>query len=176
MDCSLPESSVHGIFQDRILERITIPFSRGSSQPRDWTQVSHITGEFFTDWATMEAILFYFILFYFGLQDLSYLIRDWTQGPRNESLSPKHWTTREFNSLTLTIHHKNLEKKYKVGNSSSKSFHIDAHILLLFSHHSYLHELRCPHPPVNPLYPYWLYKPGLVEETVVIPFNSVEAY
>ena len=55
MDCSLPESSVHGIFQERILERITIPFSRGSSHPRDWTQVSHIAGEFFTVWVTREA-------------------------------------------------------------------------------------------------------------------------
>ena len=34
MDCSLPGSSVHGIFQERILEWIAIPFSRGSSQPR----------------------------------------------------------------------------------------------------------------------------------------------
>ena len=32
-----------------------IPFSRGSFQPRDWTQVSHITGGFFTSWATREA-------------------------------------------------------------------------------------------------------------------------
>ena len=36
MDCSLP-GSVHGIFQARILEWVTMPFSRGSSQPRDWT-------------------------------------------------------------------------------------------------------------------------------------------
>ena len=47
MDCSLPISSVHGILQARILEVVVIPFSRGSSQPRDGTQVSHITGELF---------------------------------------------------------------------------------------------------------------------------------
>ena len=35
MDCSLPGSSVHGIFQARILEWVAIPFSRGSSGPRD---------------------------------------------------------------------------------------------------------------------------------------------
>ena len=40
MDCSLPGSSVHGIFQARILEWIAICFSRGSSQPRDQTLVS----------------------------------------------------------------------------------------------------------------------------------------
>ena len=55
MDCSLPGSSVHEIFQARILEWVAIPFSRGSSQPRDWTQVSCITGEFFTTWATREV-------------------------------------------------------------------------------------------------------------------------
>ena len=40
MDCSLPGSSVHGILQARTLERVAISFSRGSSQPRDWTQDS----------------------------------------------------------------------------------------------------------------------------------------
>ena len=48
MDCSPPGSSVHGIFQARILERDAISFSRGSSWPRDWTQVSCIAGRFFT--------------------------------------------------------------------------------------------------------------------------------
>ena len=38
MDCSLPGSSVHGILQARILEWVAISFSRGSSQPRNWTQ------------------------------------------------------------------------------------------------------------------------------------------
>ena len=52
MDCSPPGSSVHGILQARVLEWIAIPFSRGSSQPRDQTQVSHILGRFFTIWAT----------------------------------------------------------------------------------------------------------------------------
>ena len=45
---------VHGILQARILEW-AIPFSRGSSQPRDKTQFSHIAGEFFNNWATREA-------------------------------------------------------------------------------------------------------------------------
>ena len=55
MDYSLPGSSVHEILQTGILEWVAIPFSRRSSQPRDWTQVFHIAGEFFTVWATMEA-------------------------------------------------------------------------------------------------------------------------
>ena len=55
MECSLPCSSIHGIFQARVLEWIAISFSRGSSGPRDWTWVSHITGRHFTIWATREA-------------------------------------------------------------------------------------------------------------------------
>ena len=43
------------ILQARILEWVAIPFSRGSSQPRDRTQVSLIAGEFFTIWATREV-------------------------------------------------------------------------------------------------------------------------
>ena len=41
--------------QGRILEWVDFPFSKGSSKPRDWTQVSHIAGGFFTSWATREA-------------------------------------------------------------------------------------------------------------------------
>ena len=48
-------SSVHRILQARILEWVAILFSRGSSQPRHWTWVSHIAGRFFTVWATREA-------------------------------------------------------------------------------------------------------------------------
>ena len=48
MDCSLPGSSVHGIFQARILEWVAISFSRRSSRPRDRTRVSLIVGRCFT--------------------------------------------------------------------------------------------------------------------------------
>ena len=57
-DCCLPGSSVHGIFQARVLEWVAIPFSRGSSWPRDWTYISYISalaGKFFTTSATWEA-------------------------------------------------------------------------------------------------------------------------
>ena len=47
MNCSPPGSSVHGILQARILEWGAVPFSRGSSQPRDQTQVSHTADRFF---------------------------------------------------------------------------------------------------------------------------------
>ena len=50
--------TVHGILQARILEWVAFPFFRGSSQPRDWTQVSCIAGRFFTSWATREALYY----------------------------------------------------------------------------------------------------------------------
>ena len=55
MDCSLIGSSVHGILQARILERVAISFSKECSRIRDWTWVSCIAGIFFTFWATREA-------------------------------------------------------------------------------------------------------------------------
>ena len=57
MDCSLSGSSVHGIFQARVLEWVAISFSRGYSRPRDLTQFSHIAGRRFIVWATREAKL-----------------------------------------------------------------------------------------------------------------------
>ena len=55
MDCSLPGSFVHGIFQARILEWVAISFSRRSSQPRDQTQVLQIVVRLFSVWATREV-------------------------------------------------------------------------------------------------------------------------
>ena len=46
--CDPMKYRAHGILQARVLEWVAIPFSRGSSQPRDQTQVSHIAGRFFT--------------------------------------------------------------------------------------------------------------------------------
>ena len=62
--CDPMDYTVHGILQARILEWIAFPFSRGSSQPRDQTQVSHIAGGFFTSWATREARLSWQSLIY----------------------------------------------------------------------------------------------------------------
>ena len=52
--CGPVDYTVHGILQARILKWVAFPFSRGSSQPRDRTQVSCIAGRFFTSWATRE--------------------------------------------------------------------------------------------------------------------------
>ena len=53
--CDPMDYTVHGILQARILEWVAFPFSRGSSQPRDWTGVSCIAGRFFTNCAMREA-------------------------------------------------------------------------------------------------------------------------
>ena len=50
----------------RILEWIAYPFSRVSSQPRDWTQVSYISGRFFTSWATREVRILGWVAFPFS--------------------------------------------------------------------------------------------------------------
>ena len=55
MDYSSPGSSVHGVLQTKILERLPCPFSRGSSRLRDLTCISFIAGIFFTHWAAGEA-------------------------------------------------------------------------------------------------------------------------
>ena len=77
MDCSLPDSFVHGIFQARILEWVVIPFSRGSSWSKNQTQVSWIAGRFFTIWATREALVWLMyckrLLFMEGKKALFYM-------------------------------------------------------------------------------------------------------
>ena len=55
VDCNLPGSSVHGIFQARVLEWVAISFSRGSSQSRNQTRVSLIAGRHITVWAPRDA-------------------------------------------------------------------------------------------------------------------------
>ena len=53
--CNPMNYTIHGILQARTLDWEAFPFSRRSSQPRDWTEVSHIAGRFFTRWVTREA-------------------------------------------------------------------------------------------------------------------------
>ena len=55
--CDPTDYSVYGILQARILERVAILFSTGSSWLGDWTQVSCIVGEFFISLATREAYI-----------------------------------------------------------------------------------------------------------------------
>ena len=66
MDCSLVGSSIHGIFQARVLEWGAVAFSRGSFQRRNGTWVSHTAGRRFTVWATREAPSVHSITVYSG--------------------------------------------------------------------------------------------------------------
>ena len=71
MNCNLPGSSVHGILQARILEWVAISFSRGPSQPRDQTPISHISGidrwilYLWGTWEAFSAIICIFNVFFF---------------------------------------------------------------------------------------------------------------
>ena len=71
--CNPLDYTVHGILQARILEWVAVPFSRGFSQHRDWTQVSHISDRFLAIWATRDAFLIwpntYLYQFYRGVYD-----------------------------------------------------------------------------------------------------------
>ena len=63
MDCNLPGSSAHGIFQAGILVWVAISFSRASSRPRDRTYVSCIAGEFFTA-EPPEMPIYFYVIYY----------------------------------------------------------------------------------------------------------------
>ena len=67
MDCNLLGSSVHGILPAKILDRVAISFSEGSSHPKDQTRISCIAGRFFTIWATREACICWYQTFNFSL-------------------------------------------------------------------------------------------------------------
>ena len=77
MEYSPPGSSVHGIFQARMLEWVAISFSRGSSQPRDRTQVSCTAGRFFTKTVIQKKPLVLSALRYF-IQRWRCLDLSWT--------------------------------------------------------------------------------------------------
>ena len=73
--CNIMDYTVHGILQARKLEWVAFSFSKGSSQPRDRTQVSHTVGGFSARWATREThvLVYVAIIFYrIKLQHLTY--------------------------------------------------------------------------------------------------------
>ena len=72
MDCSLPGSLVHSIFQARVLEWLAISFSRGSSPPRDRTRIFRIVGRHFTVWADYFETLLCHLLSQLAFQIKSY--------------------------------------------------------------------------------------------------------
>ena len=114
MDCSLPRSSAHGIFQARVLEWVAISFSRGSSKPRDQIQVSHTAGRFFTIWATREAQEYWSGYPILSSQDLpNPEIEPGSPALQVDSFKPSYQRI----SLSSKIHHKKIKKKINKDNS-----------------------------------------------------------
>ena len=118
-DWSPPGSSVHGILQARTLQWAAISSSRGSPQPRDWSQVSGNAGIFFTVWATREAQWWWFqstlymVDFFWGeteggrpcsLQDCSSWTQDWTKALDSESAESWPLDCEEIPSCFSYIH------------------------------------------------------------------------
>ena len=116
--CNSIDYTVHRILQARILEWVAIPFCRGSSQSRDWSQVSHIAGRFFTSWATWGSPQIYIFL-------LGHLHGLWKQLPKSgmpnlnyENPNFPLWTCFCFifciaSTITHSVSYKNRKKKKK---------------------------------------------------------------
>ena len=120
MDLEFP--MVHGILQARILEWVAFPFSRGSSQSRDQTQVSRVAGRFFTSWATREAQEYWSGSHLFSSR--SSWPRNWTGVSRIAGGFFTSWAMREAHKCTKEflkiVHIKKKKKKYcKEHNSIS---------------------------------------------------------
>ena len=86
--------TVHGILQARILEWVAYPFSRGSSQPRNWIRVSCIAGQFFTNWVIRKPFSLHSTWYYLGFSSVQSLSRVW--------LFATPWTTAHQASLSIT--------------------------------------------------------------------------
>ena len=91
--CNPMDYTAHGILQARILEWVAVPFFRGSSQPRDWTQVSLIAGRFFTSWATREA------------QEIEiHMCRNYPININNSRQRSRHWISSTSSPKAIHIH------------------------------------------------------------------------
>ena len=112
--CNPMDYTVHGILQARILEWVAVPFSRGSSQPRDRTQVSHIAGGYFTNWATREAQIQYSVQF--------------SHSVVSDSTTP--WTAARQASLSIT-NSRSLPKLKSIESVMPSNHLVLCHFLLL---------------------------------------------
>ena len=108
--CNSMDYKVHGILQARILVCVAFSFFRGSSQSRDWTQVSHIAGRFFTCWATKPK--------YTGVGSLSLL----------QPIFPTQELNRSLLYCRQTLYQQNFQgspisKKTKTKTKTKKNHH-----------------------------------------------------
>ena len=108
MDCSPPGSSVYGILQASILKRVTISYSRRSSQPRDQTWVSCIVDRFSAIWATREDSTNPFSCS--NQESLHFLVSKENFPKSGISLDGRRWRQRNnkarlFKTMTLSLRH-----------------------------------------------------------------------
>ena len=100
MNCSLPGSSAHGILQNTGVGSCSL--LQRSSQPGDWTQISHIAGGFITIWATREArfqtILEWVVI---SFSRGSFWPKDWTCISCIGRQIIYHWTSWEVGQLHM---------------------------------------------------------------------------
>ena len=111
MDCSSPGSSVHGTLQGRILYWVAIPFSRVSSQSRDWIQVSRNAGKDLdmTEWLNWTDIYFGFFLVFIYL--FIYLIYVWICGSVAQLL--KYLPAMQETRVWFLVQEDHLERKWQ---------------------------------------------------------------
>ena len=94
------QHTVHGILQAWILEWVAFPFSKESSQPRDWNQVSYIAGRFFTSWATRKSPrILQWVAYPFSSK--SFQPRNWTQVSCIGGRFFTNWAIRTVLQITL---------------------------------------------------------------------------
>ena len=109
-DCKLQGSSVHWIFQAKVLEWVAISFSRGSSRARDRTQVARIAGRCFTIWAILYTLKLHtaFCQLYLNKTRMGEKI---TTATTRHSLSPHYRGFHFFLAVSILILTKVREKK-----------------------------------------------------------------
>ena len=173
--------TVHGILQARILEWVAMPSSRVSSSPRDWTQVSRITGGLFTSWATREAKTLQKTWAYFCPWTLclswqgSGLKPSWLSEDPNENL----WPT-SYSSLGK-LYHSSGNEHYQSGSSPcpatpSEEWRKKADVLLCGSVAVCVRSMGCENSDKDKQWVIESHLPCYSElpvKQVLMPFSSV---
>ena len=113
--CNPIDYTVHGILQARILGWVAVPFSRNSSQPRDWSQVFRIEGRFFTSWTTRGSPRI--------LEWVAYTLSNGSSQPRNwmrVSCLQANSLPAELPGKSQQVRQENLKVYFRKGGETRK--------------------------------------------------------